>query len=279
MQQITRNLLIKGLGTYLNLLSHIYPKKGYSLAYAFFSQPRKGKLTHRKLPRLLRKATRENHVYNQQQFQTYAWAGNDQVVLLVHGWESNANRWATLMEQLLPTGKTVIAIDGPAHGLSDGIEFSVPLYAECINVACRKYRPDYIIGHSIGGTASVYYQFLYPGHSIKKLVLLGAPCDFSVILQNYVRILNLNSKIHNYILDYTKERFRIAVEDFTASVFLKNCTIPGIIAHDKDDDAVLYSEAEKLAASWKTAELITTKGLGHSMHDRKLYEKIIAFLD
>lgn len=279
MQQITRNLIIKGLGAYLNLLSHIAPGKGYPLAYAYFSRPRKGRLTKETLPKLLSQAKQETHFYNEHQFTTYTWKGNDEIVLLVHGWESNANRWSRLLKQLLPTGKTIIAIDGPAHGLSDGIEFNVPVYAEFINVVAQKFRPQYLIGHSIGGTAGVYYQHLYPNHPIQKMVLLGAPCDFSVILQNYVNILSLNSKIHNYILDYTKTRFKIAVEDFTASVFLKDCTIPGIIAHDKNDDAVLFSEGEKLAACWKTAEFISTQGLGHSMHDKALYEKVIAFLN
>lgn len=279
MRQITRTLLIKGLGTYLNLLSHVCPEKGHPLAYAFFSQPRKGRLTKEKLPLLLQQAQHETHACKQQQFQTYTWKGNEEVILLVHGWESNTNRWAALLKQLLPTRKTIIALDGPAHGLSDGVEFNVPLYAEFIHVVCQKFRPNAIIGHSIGATAAAYYQFKYPGHPLQKLVLLGAPCDFSVIVQNYVNILSLNAKIHEYIRAYTKARFKIAVEDFSASVFLKDCTIPGLIAHDKDDDAVLFTEGEKLAAAWKTAQFIPTNKLGHSMHDAQLYEKVIAFLD
>lgn len=279
MQQIKQTIFIKGLSLYLNLLSHVYPQKGYSLAYSFFSQPRKGRLNKEALPELLQKAEQQTHSYNEHSFQTYTWQGNDEIVLLVHGWESNANRWAALLKQLLPTGKTIIAIDGPAHGLSSGVEFNVPMYAEFINIVVQKFQPNFLIGHSIGGTASVYYQYLYPNHPIQKMVLLGAPCDFSVILQNYITILNLNDKIHNHILGYTKERFQIAVEDFSASIFLKNCTIRGIIAHDTEDDAVSYEEGKKLASVWKTAEFISTKGLGHSMHNVDLYKKMIAFLE
>lgn len=279
MQQIKQTIFIKGLGLYLNLLSHIYPRKGYALAYSYFSRPRKGRLIKEALPELLQKAEQQTHIFGEQQFQTYKWLGNDEVLLLVHGWESNANRWSALMKQLLPTGKTIIAIDGPAHGLSGGIEFNVPMYAEFINIVVQKFQPKFLIGHSIGGTASVYYQYLYPNHPLKKMVVLGAPCDFSVLLQNYIAILSLNDKIHNHLLGYTKERFEIAVEDFSASVFLKNCTIPGIIAHDIEDNAVNYEEGKKLASVWKTAEFISTKGLGHSMHNADLYKKVIAFLE
>lgn len=279
MQQIRRTILAKSVGLYLNLLSYVYPEKSYSLAYSFFSRPRKGRLTQEALPELLQQAQRHTLPYKEHQLETYMWKGNEEVVLLVHGWESNANRWAALMKQLQPTGKTIIAIDGPAHGLSEGIEFNVPTYAEFIRVAVEKFRPQYIIGHSAGGTSSAYYQYLYPNHPIQKMVLLGAPCDFSIILQHYISILNLNSKIHNHLIQYTKKRFRISVEDFSASIFLKNCTIPGMIAHDIEDNAVGYAEGKKLAAAWKTAQFISTQGLGHSMHDVDLYNKVIDFLN
>jgi pimeloyl-ACP methyl ester carboxylesterase len=45
---------------------------------------------------------------------------------LVHGWESNASRWGNLLPYLKKSGSTIIAIDGPAHGLSSGKEFSIP---------------------------------------------------------------------------------------------------------------------------------------------------------
>ncbi|MES2746942.1 MAG: alpha/beta hydrolase [Bacteroidota bacterium] len=264
---------------YLNILSHVLPEKGYSLAYTFFSNPRKGKLQKENLPKLLQQAEQHTHTYNERQFQTYTWKGNDDVILLVHGWESNANRWRELFKQLKETKKTVIAIDGPAHGLSDGKEFNVPIYAEFINIISQKYKPKFLIAHSIGGTAAAYYQHLYPNHTLQKMVLLGAPSDFNIILKNYIAILNLNAKIHNYLIGYTKERFDIVVDEFSAASFLKNTTIPGLIAHDLSDNVVRFEEAKKLASSWKNAKLIETNGLGHSMHDAYLYKTVVDFLE
>ena len=141
MQQMTQKIIAKSLGMYLNILSYIYPKKGFPLAYAFFSQPRKGRLNKEALPKMLLNADHQLHQHNEHQFQTYTWKGNDDVVLLVHGWESNSTRWKDLLVQLKKTEKTIIAIDAPAHGLSSGIEFNVPTYAEFINVVSQKYKP------------------------------------------------------------------------------------------------------------------------------------------
>jgi len=289
MQHMLQKIAVKSIGMYLNMLSYIYPKKGFALAYALFSQPRKGRLTKENLPNMLRSAELQLHQHNEHEFQTYTWTrgnteqseakGNDDVILLIHGWESNATRWEELLNLLKNTGKTIIAIDAPAHGLSSGIEFNVPIYAEFIDVISRKYQPKYIIGHSIGGTACTYFQYKYQNHSIEKMILLGAPSDFTVILQNYINLLSLNSKIHNYLIAYTKERFNINIEDFSGEKFLRKTALSGIIAHDFQDTVVHFKEGKKLASSWKNAKFIETTGLGHSMHDENLYKTIIDFIN
>jgi pimeloyl-ACP methyl ester carboxylesterase len=279
MQKITQIILAKSIGLYINILSYVHPKKAYALAYQFFSEPRKGKLNANNLPKTLLKSERESHSHNQHTFETYTWKGNnDGVILLVHGWESNATRWKKLLKRLLKTGKTIIAIDAPAHGLSSGKEFNVPTYAEFINEVVKKFNPKIVIGHSIGGNALAYFQAHY-NHGFEKMILIGSPSDFKVILNNYINLLGLNKHIHKSLIDYTKKRFDITIDDFSASKFLKNSTIPGIIAHDIDDKIVLFEEGKKIAKSWKTAEFITTKGLGHSMHDEYLYQSIVAFIE
>lgn len=277
MKKTSQLLLAKIIGLHLNFLSYVIPKKAYQLAYKFFSEPRKGRLNPNSLPKTLQKATIEYHEFNQHHFHSYTWKGNNEVILLVHGWESNASRWKKLLSKLKKTGKTIIAIDAPAHGLSSGKEFNVPTYAAFIELAVQKFNPKIVIGHSIGGNAIAYFQAHY-NHTFEKMILIGAPSDFDIILNNFIKILGLNNRVHQALIAYTKKRFNIVIEDFSATKFLKNTTIPGIIAHDVDDDVVLFEEGRKIANSWKTAEFITTKGLGHSMHDEYLYESIVNFI-
>jgi len=278
MQKIIQNIFAKCIGCYINLLSYVYPKKAYALAYTLFSNPRKGKFKAHKLPKTLSSAVQEKHSFEEHVFHTYTWKGNEDTILLVHGWESNAARWKKLLKRLKKTNKTIIAIDGPAHGLSSGKEFNVPTYAKFINHTVQKYNPKIVIGHSVGGNTLAYFQAHYH-HSFQKMILIGAPSDFEVILQNFVNILNLNQRIHQWLINYTKQRFDIEIKDFSAADFLKNATISGIVAHDIEDDVVLYEEGKKIANSWKTADFITTKGLGHSMHGEYLYQSIVSFIE
>lgn len=287
MRKIKIFLLTKSLGLYLNILSYTRPQKASMLAYRYFSEPREGRLQKENLPDILRETEPETFRYDNHDVQFYTWPqkadlGNagakPQTVLLVHGWESNAARWELLLPYLKQSGTTVIAIDAPAHGLSSGVEFTVPRYAEFINAAVSKFKPDAIVGHSIGGAACVYHQYLYPDSPVRKMVLLGAPSDLQTLLDNYVGMLGLNTKVVQLLERYFIENFKIKTSEFSAKIFGAKLKVKGMIAHDVDDDVVAFDEAKKIAGSWKQAVFVETKGLGHSMHDDELYAKVRDFL-
>ena len=278
MKKIQIFIITKSIGLYLNALSYINLEEAKNKAYQLFSQPRKGKIKKEKLPKTLQNVTYETFEYQAEKFQTYIWHGNEEIILLVHGWESNASRWKKLLSHLKPLGRTIIAIDGPAHGLSDGTEFNAPKYAEYINVITQKYQPKTVIAHSIGGAAISFYLNKYRNHSFEKVVLLGAPSDFKILSDNFIKLLSLNDKIKAKLEDYYFQKFNIHIDDFSGHKFAENFTQKAFIAHDTEDKIVLIAEGRKYSKAWKNALYIETEGLGHSMHDADLYQKIIDFI-
>lgn len=278
LKKATHFLLTKSIGLYINALSLVFPIKATQLAYAFFSEPRTGRLNKNKLPKILQQAQTETLHYKHHSFQTYLWQGNKTVILLIHGWESNASRWENLLPYLQKTGSTIIAIDAPAHGLSSGKEFNIPRYAKFIDIVATKYKPQYLIGHSLGGKASLYYQSKYQNKEIQKMVLLGSPSDFKIIFHNYIKLLSLNTRIQQGLINHYRNHFKLEIDQFSGQVYANNLQTKGFIAHDVDDTVVKIAEGEKIAQSWKNAHFIQTKGLGHSMHDASLYQQIVHFL-
>lgn len=256
----------------------VHPKKALQLSYALFTNPRIGKISEDKLPEILKNTVKETFQHNEHHFQTYTWEGNDTKILLVHGWESNSARWEKTLPYLQKSGSTIIALDAPAHGKSSGKEFNVPRYAEFINKAVKKYNPSVIIGHSIGGAACIYHQYLHPETSIEKMVILGAPSDLKTLIDNYIQMLSLNRKMFSLLEKRYLENFNFKLEDFSGGKFAKEIKIEGIIAHDTDDTVVAFEEGQKIASGWKKGRFITTKDLGHSMHDDNLYQEIYRFL-
>ena len=230
------------------------------------------------LPDILKEAEAEMIAHNDFLFQMYTWPGNDTKVLLVHGWESNASRWEQFFPYLKKAGCTIIALDAPAHGLSSGVEFTMPLYAEFINVVVQRFRPQYLVGHSVGGATSLYFQSHYPNDYIKKMVILGAPCDLETLLTNYKGMLSLNSNVFQLLEKHFFEHYRIKTKEFSGSIFASKIKVKGLIAHDIKDEVVSFKEGEKIANAWTNADFIVTEGMGHSMHSDALYTRIYSFL-
>lgn len=183
-----------------------------------------------------------------------------------------------MLPYLQKSGSTIIAIDAPAHGLSSGKEFNIPQYAAFIDILVGKFKPQYLIGHSLGGKTCLYYQSTYQNNSIEKTVLLGSPSDFNIILNNYIAMLSLNSKISRGLEAHYLNHFKLKLENFSGKVFAAAIPTKGFIAHDREDTVVLFEEGKKIASSWKDAVFIETSGLGHSMHSDDLYNKVSQFL-
>jgi len=268
----------KSIGLYINLMSYVFPGKAAKLAYKFFSEPREGKLLPNAIPDILKEAEREVLFHEDYTIQTYTWRGNENKILLVHGWESNASRWEQFIILLRKSKCTIIALDGPGQGLSSGIEFNIPLYAKHVNTLMEKFHPQYIIGHSMGGATCLYYQYKYNNPLLQKMVLLGSPSEFELILSNYKKTISLNDKAFQLLKEKFVERFNIHPSEFSGKKFASSFNFKGLIAHDIDDTVVSFNEGKQIAEAWKSSQFIETKGLGHSLHDKELYEKINMFL-
>ncbi|UUC47113.1 alpha/beta hydrolase [Flavobacterium cerinum] len=276
--KISYFILTKSIGLYINLMGFLFPEKATKLAYRYFTEPRDGKLDSNKIPKILSEAHPEIVSFGQHQIQTYTWKGNDHRILLVHGWESNASRWERIINWLKKSGSTIIALDGPAQGLSSGTEFNIPEYARFVDAIMQRFNPKYIIGHSMGGATCIYYQYTYQNPLLEKMVILGAPSEFIIVLNNYKKTISLNKKVSRLLDQRIMERFNIDPYAFSGKHFASSLSLKGLIAHDEDDTVVSYNEGKQIAEAWKSAEFISTKGLGHSLHDDQLYQQIYHFL-
>jgi pimeloyl-ACP methyl ester carboxylesterase len=277
MGKTIQSIKARATGLYLNILAYLWPARAQRLAYKLFSTPHDGKLDPADLPQMLASATRETIGVGNDKMETYHWKGAGGTVLLAHGWDSNSWRWERLLPFLLGSGFNVVAVDAPGHGLSGGL-FSLPKYAAFLDAAARKFNADFLIGHSIGGAAALFYQYRYRNPNLKKMVVLGAPADLNPILDNFHSLLGSNQKVRQLLSEYFVRNFSMHPDRFEARVFGEALTLPGFIAHDSGDDVVLFSESQKIKKHWPMAEFIETAGLGHSMHDDALYEKIVGFL-
>lgn len=272
------DFIIRGIGFSLNILSYIIPKFTHKKAFQIFATPRKGKITE-KQEKFLTTAKQKIIHHNSTAIQTYQWEGKKETILLAHGWESNSFRWKKLIKILHKKEYNIIALDAPAHGKSGSKIFDAVLYADFINSVVNYYKPQIIIGHSVGGMASVYFQYIHQNKTLKKLIILGAPSEFKNILKKYVTMLGYNKRIEKGLNQIALNRFGHEPSSFSLAAFVKNITTKGLIIHDTQDAIILFQEAELISKNYKNSELIVTNDLGHGLKDKSINDKIVSFIN
>lgn len=277
MQKLLYNVLARSYGAYFNSTALFSEKEAGKRAFKLFTTPRKGRLSpfqEEYLKMFLGKKITVNNIG----LQTYEWPGSQETVLLLHGWESNAFRWRNLIEKLHEREFNIIAFDAPGHGYSEGTSLNVVTYAEYAQHLIELYSPKYIIGHSMGGLATIHNQYQYPNTSIEKIVTLGAPAELSELMEHYQNLLKFNKKVLLGLDKHIYEHFNFRIDDISTPQFAKAIFKPGLIIHDELDPITPFNASARLHENWKNSKLIKTKGLGHSLYQEDLYLQIADFL-
>jgi len=272
-----KNAVIKTIGSIINVVSFISPRRAGKIALKLFSKPRKIKLKETEKD-FLQTAFLEDVDFEDVNIMTYRWLGKKETILLAHGWESNTVRWKDLIMELKSLDYNVVALDAPAHGNTNGRIFNAILYSECINVVAKKFKANIVIGHSVGGMAAAFFQKKYQLRSVNKLVLLGAPSNFVGVFSRYVDMMGYNSRVSNKMNDLVYERFHEKPEHFNAARFLEDTTIDGLLIHDRRDKIIPYNDAEDFKNFFKNSRLISTEGFGHRLRSKEVNKHIIDFI-
>ncbi len=278
MKKLTIKIIALVYGQYFNLYSLFAPKKTAYKAFVLFCTVRKGRVLPQQVD-YLEQAKSATEEASGHQLQTYSWSGSKETVLLVHGWESNTFRWRNLIKKLREADFNIIAFDAPSHGYSSGKLLYVPLYEEAVHHMIKKHNPKYVIGHSVGGMTLMYNEYKNPNPQVEKIVTIGSPSEFHEIMDQFQSLLKFSDRFMGHIDNYIFNRFGFHIHDFSTSEFAKSNTKKGLLFHDRLDSIAPYHASEKVHKDWKNSQLVSTEGLGHSMHQEDVNNQIIAFLE
>jgi len=273
-----KKLIYKSLGLYLNTLTRMAPEKGGKLAFKIFCTPQKKKLSPAQLD-FLQTANRRNFDFNGQAIKIYEWGTGPKKILFVHGWQSHSFRWKKYIEAFPKEEFTLIAFDAPAHGLSEGKQFTVPQNAFLIALLARYYHGfGAVVSHSIGSFSVFYALATYELPPIGKLVSMASPGRASEFIDFYMEALNLKAntvtRIKHEFQKYAKEE----LDNIQLPVLVEKLRIPGLIIHDREDQRTPYQNALELLRHWKGATLHSTDGLGHNLRSRQLVQLVVDFV-
>ena len=152
-------------------------------------------------------------------------------------------------------------------------------YEEAVDHMVGKYGPKYLVGHSMGGLTILYNQYKKPSSQVEKLVTIGAPSEFHEIMAHFQNLLRFNDRVMKGLDSYIKDRFGFGIREFSTSRFSRSIDKKGLILHDRLDTITPYHASVQLHENWKGSILISTEGLGHSMHQDDVNDQIVSFLE
>lgn len=273
----------KVVGALVNLISLGSMQTAVHWVHKLFATPRKGKLKPQQLPVFLQQAHLDFLIYKGEKVYTYQWnqtAVDKPLILLIHGWESNSARWEALVEYLEDTFRYV-ALDAPSLGMSYGKNLSVKNYQEVIDLALTTFKPQFVVGHSLGAFA-LFQQIgerNYPW--LEKVVIMGAFDRFEVILSHYYNLLGYSKRVREAYRDYFQRLINKPLSSYSSTEASKAVHIPVLCIHDKEDPQISYQEAEYFhqALMQKKNMLVSTVNLGHSLQDEAVFKTIQTFFD
>ena len=275
---MTKKIIAKSIGKYLNLLSLIAPSYTARKTLEIFAKARKGKIDKDKTFPILEEGKQNRFHCNGHEIQRYHWKGSGKKVLLLHGWESNTHRWRNLIISLKTKDFDIHAIDAPAHGYSTGTYHYLTNYAAAATKMIEEYGIEIIVGHSMGGMAMLFAKSLKSLETVKQLVSIGAPTDFSLIVAGYQNTIGFNKRVYRLLDQLIEKEIKMGIKEFSTSKFTYENLGELLILHDRLDPTIPLWQAERIQ-KYVGGELFITEGFGHSMHQKEVCQKIMEFLN
>jgi len=234
----------------------------------------------------------------------YRTFGEGKPLLILHGWESNCERWIEVAEPLSKKGFEVIVPDLPGFGKSDvlAMPWNTNRYIAWLEGFIKEINlKDYhLLGHSFGGALASKMAVKYP-QNVKKLFLVAAACvrhkttkkKFLERIAKVVKLLyflpyyNLFRKaVYKYIIrrsDYVYVRglmrdtyMNVIGEDL--SFHLPFIKVPTIVIWGDKDDMTPMEDGNFIAKQVKGSKLVVIPGAGHDLNRKQaeiLIEKVL----
>ncbi|HET7460293.1 MAG TPA: alpha/beta fold hydrolase [Longimicrobium sp.] len=213
--------------------------------------------------------------------------GRGPAILLVHGWGGCARDWAELAPRLIASGRRVVLVDLPAHGVSGGRRTALPDMVRAIHsIACElTFGPDdgflpfeAVVAHSFGGAAAVLAA--REGLLARRMVLVNPVGDPMSFADPVAHALGLTRESRAEM----RERIRLRAGGDLARIDVVRAAaelaIPGLVIHDADDATVPCAQGRAIARAWPGARFATARGLGHrgALKDPAILAAIASFI-
>lgn len=208
----------------------------------------------------------------------YAW-GAGPVVLLAHGFSGRGSQMGAYIAPLVAQGYRVVTFDAPAHGAADGKRSGLPeAVAALVKVAAHLGPLAAVVAHSNGAAACTVA--LSRGMECARVVYVSPPEDLGDFLRRAAAFLGMTETVAAKAQARIEARYGMGFEALKGAPLAEKQHIPALIVHDREDELIRFGDGERIARAWPGAQLIETRGLGHSriLRDEAVVAAAVRFI-
>lgn len=270
--------MIKIVGFLLRIVEFISPKRAYKMAYNLFHKPFPPKWRESDIAFL--KTGREKFIETDNGPLFYHEWGEGETLLLVHGWSGKSSQFKHLFKLVSDLPYKIIIPQMPGHGKSKAPLSSLGHFVYGLSELEKHIgEAAAIVGHSIGGSASIIVSA--NGMKTRKMVTVNSLANNLDILQNFTKMLGLKPAANDYVDALISRNYGGYIDDFSARKGIgkiPDCEF--FCIHDKDDPYISFSNLESFKEAKSDIDTMVTNGLGHNraLKDEEVLSRINAFL-
>ncbi|MDB3907522.1 alpha/beta hydrolase [Crocinitomicaceae bacterium] len=266
--------------TVVKIASILAPKKVANYAYDKLTRPQVHKLRDNEVE-VLDTAQKSVFPYKGFDIQSYHWPGPGENILLIHGWEGQAENFADLILKLQAAQFNIFAFDGPSHGFSSRGKTSLFEFTELVGHFIRNYKVKKLVSHSFGGVATTYSLFANQDLNIERYVLLTTPDRFSERIDDVAKQTGITNKVKQRLIHRLNTETGFDANDLNVHDFVKKVNVEkALIIHDKNDSVIPISQSLNVHKHWEASEFESIEGTGHFriLRTEFVLEKVLGFL-
>jgi len=258
--------MLKLIKIYYTILSFISPKLAANSAFEIFQKVRKKDIRKREQP-FYDQAKHYKLKYDQEDIDCYEFGTEHKdLVVLVHGWDSNSGCMLGFIDKLVANKKRVIAFNLPAHAFYKSNKTN---YFECKNAfklvlnQLPKHDSLSFISHSFG-SGIVAFGLSEMDIKVDKLVFMTSPNYVVDIFTDFKKMIGLGDKAFELM---NKKASNLLNEDVKKVATEQKLTLANfndlLLIHDKKDKVIPFQNSVNINKAIPNSKIESFESIGH----------------
>ena len=275
--------MLKIIRLYYFILSNIFPKMAANEAFEMFQKVRKKDIREREL-QFYDRASKYTIPFEKEDIDCFEFGKeNKDLVILIHGWDSNAGSMYAFVDELLKRKKRVISLNLPGHASYKNSKtnlYECKKAVKAFYASLPKHEEISVISHSFGSAVSTY-GLSELDLKVDKLIFLTSLNNIEDVFIDYKNTIGLNKKAYRIL---RKKADEVLGEELKDVLIEQKLTLVDFnylhLIHDVNDKIIPFENTLRLNRAITNSSIQKYEGIGHyrMLWNKEVIEETMSYL-